>query len=545
MVFTINTTQLDSLKTFVLTLFAFLPELVLLNFSLFIVFYAVFVWNGSKTSFTDRALLLARLITWARWVTVSIFLIYGLFWNFCCLASSTRYFFVDQFIFDWPVFVLKLLILIALFYILAMSRTYMLAGSHQSFGYEFLIILLLACSGSLLVASAYDFLSLYVAIELQALAFYVLAAFKTDSELSTEASIKYFIVGAFASIVLLLGISFVYGAAGLTNFYQLGIFLTSAVEANYTDTSLVLGLFLIFIALALKLGLAPFHFWLPDAYQGAPLPVTAFFSLVPKISFIFIIIRLYVNGLGGYFIERVNVFNHFDFFIFNYLTKPFGFLFISLGFCSVALGSFLGLGQQNIKRLFAYSSIANSGFIVLALGLSTAYALQAACVYLLIYVLLTINFFLLVIAIKCRTEEAVFSISNLSEINSPILGLCLSLNLFSLAGIPPLIGFYSKLYVYLSLVDGQYYLLTLLVAFLTILSTFYYVRLVAIIFFIPSVRGLFYEFLLPSSSKALLARPVDLALIHGIVLLTMLNLFFFAHFDYLVLISLKFSYFIL
>jgi NADH-quinone oxidoreductase subunit N len=448
--------------------------------------------------------------------------------------------FNDQLFSDWSIFFFKILILFTFFSIIIIFRSY--CAAYKLYNFELLLILILGFVGSLTIISSSDLMILYIAIELQALAFYALAAFRTDSITSAEAAIKYFILGAFASILWLWGVSLIYGATGLTNFYHLNFFNTAAYVLEYENLTLLLGVILVVIGLLFKLGIAPFHLWLPDVYQGAPFAVTAFFSTVPKISLTFILAKFYYIGLGSVFFSKLNASNNFEFIAVNPFVNYINPMLLFCGLFSILIGSLVGIGQHNIKRLFAYSSIANAGFTILALGCGTTYGLEALLIYLIIYILLTINFFAILLAIKISRGAPLFNISHFSEINSPLLGLLLSLNLFSLAGIPPLIGFYSKFFVYLALLDSEYFVLTVAVAICTIFSAFFYVRLVSLTFFIPSVRALLIEMIATPSgiSVAYVQKKVENDLIYLLVLTTLLNIFLFFNLDYLMLLVTKF-----
>jgi NADH:ubiquinone oxidoreductase subunit 2 (subunit N) len=305
---------------------AFLPELVFLNLALIFVTIRVFApafgvtWFDGSERLAQSDLRFTRI---ARYMVAGLLFFYVSCGALCLIEDhSDRWALLsDQFMFDWPLLLIKVAILAAFYAVLAASEAYVFLPAGRKFGYEFLLISLVAVTGSLLLASSFDFLSLYLALEMQALAFYVLAGYKTNSEFSAEAAIKYFIIGAFGSILLLLGVSFIYGATGVTNFFQLGCFLAAAYSEFYSNTSLLLGLFLFLAAVLLKLGLAPLHFWLPDAYQGAPLPVTLLFSTVPKISFFFVLVRALVVP-GSCLIERWNhVTGSFDFMAVGFFSR--------------------------------------------------------------------------------------------------------------------------------------------------------------------------------------------------------------------------------
>jgi NADH-quinone oxidoreductase subunit N len=517
----------------------FLPEFILINFVLAVITVVVFFTNvDERKDGKFQVYLFWSLLFILLLILVFMFCISPVF-DKSVFIYSKFFYFNDHFYLNWPTYFFKIIAILTFSAVLVLAKSYCL--TYKFFDFEFVLIMLLAFIGSLLLISSSDFLLLYVAVELQALAFYALAAFRTNSILSAESAIKYFILGALASIFWLWGASLIYGATGLTNFFQLNKFLTASFFFNYFDSALFLGLLLFFFGILFKLGVAPFHIWLPDVYQGVPLIVTAFFSTVPKISLIFVLIKFYFYCMGSFIIEKINIFGNYEFSFQNVFSSEFGLLLILTGLLSIFLSSFIGIGQHNIKRLFAYSSIGNTGFIILSIGSGTIYGIQASLIYLMTYLLLTINLFSILVFIKSTMRVSVFHISHFSEINSPVLGLLLSLNLFSLAGIPPLIGFYSKFFVYLALLDKGYTLLTIIISILTIFSTFYYVRLVSLTFFIPSLRGVLEIISVPSKYiNAYFKADAEFALVSLILLTSLFNIFLFFHVDYLVLFSIKF-----
>jgi NADH-quinone oxidoreductase subunit N len=534
----ITTTILNFFSSTYATYIFVLPEFSLINFILVVISLAVF-WvipdDLKNGKFQNKVFFFVYLVLLISIFSLSMLVMY--------IPTDFKFFiFFDHMLVDWVSIFFKIFLLITFSSILVIVRNYCLI--YKLFDFEFIMLFIFAFLGSLIILSSLDFLTLYLSIELQALAFYALAAYKTNSVLSAESSIKYFILGAFASIFWLWGASLIYGATGLTNIYSLNYFLSASLVFNYFDSALFFGFIFFFIGLFFKLGVAPFHVWLPDVYQGAPLAVTAFFSSVPKISFLFIFFKFYYIAFGSIIIPRTNSFFQYDYFFNNILIDYFGFICLVFGFLSVFIGSIAGVGQHNIKRLFAYSSIVNIGFIILALGTGTFIGMQAAFVYLLIYIILTVNLFAVLLIVKSYTKTEVFQIAHFSEINSPLIGLILSLNLFSLAGIPPLVGFFSKFFIYFSLIDKGFYFLTILLSFLTIFSAFYYVRMISTFFFVPSLRGIIQGFLtLPSTRvDSYLTSKAEFDLIFLIVLTTISNILLFVHIDYLIDLSAKFVY---
>jgi len=447
-----------------------------------------------------------------------------LFFQMPVLRDFKILLFFDQYIIDFYSGFAKFFLLFGLICILIFLQAYLLR--YKQFFNEYLILVLFAFLGMVIMVSAYDFLILYLAIELLALSSYALAALRTDSRISIEAGLKYFITGTVASIFFLLGVALVYLSTGTTNFNALSLYFIM-VDSAAADPILFYGIFFITVGLLAKLGAAPFHMWLLDVYQGSPLVVTAFFSILPKIALIFLLIRLYYEVLGSSFIEIYVSADYFKVFILNYFffENNLSLLYMTALF-SICIGAIGGLVQINIKRLFAYSSINNLGFILLALSLGTVESLHSALFYFLVYIFLVINFFALFITVRLFNKKPIVTILDLTGIDS-LYALLLTLNLFSLAGVPPLAGFFSKLYIYFTLIEFGYTYTAILVVILSILSAFFYIRLISNLFF----RGLkleFWNLFFVNFKDLLTVAPM---LLEIITLTTFFNVFFFFFVD--------------
>jgi len=318
--------------------------------------------------------------------------------------------------------------------------------------------------------SSYDFISMYLTIEMQSLCFYVLACSKRNSEFSTEAGLKYFILGAFSSGILLFGASLIYGFSGITNFEE----LTKLSYSEHMGTGVLIGMLFIAVGFLFKLTAAPFHMWAPDVYEGAPTAVTAFFAVAPKIALFALFSRLFLY------------------------TGPFGSLgtiFFAwekiLVFCCIAsmlVGAFSALSQQKIKRLLAYSSIGHVGYMIIGLICASREGIESMLVYLIIYIIMTLNVFAIVLSLRSRASgesSQVRYISDLSMLSRthPVLAITLTLTLFSMAGVPPLAGFCGKFYVFFSALSSSMYLLAFVGIFTSVISCFYYIRLIKIMYF--------------------------------------------------------------
>jgi NADH-quinone oxidoreductase subunit N len=329
------------------------------------------------------------------------------------------------------------------------------------FSLEYFILKLLALLSMFFLLSANDLVVIYMALELQGLCFYILAAYDVNSVRSTEAGLKYFLVGSFASIIYLIGVSILYIITGTTNFDLLATLLYS----NSTPI-LNLGIIAILVGIFFKLAVAPFHLWIADVYDGSPTSVTAFFAVLPKIVLLGILIRiiskfgisfLYVGGLS---------------------------FFVWLSLISLFVGVLGALYQTSIKRLIAYSAVAHISFILLSLSTGSLFGIEMSVVYIIVYAVLGVGFFSIMLFLNNAINgEELKNLSDLSGLyrSAPVLGCFFLVNLFSLAGVPPLAGFYGKAFVLLSSIEVGYYYTSFIFVILSVLSSFYYLRLVKIV----------------------------------------------------------------
>ena len=513
-----------------------LPEFLLANGILFFLCYGIFSFKPASNS-------MYKFVN-----SVLIFVIVLLVFTGSMLSKlstdlrihqvNNLLFFWDQFTVDYLALVFKFLLLLIFICLLVILRTYLV--QQRIYVFEYVFLLLTSILGSFIIISANDFLLLYLAIELQALSFYVLAAFNTKSKFSAEGAIKYFVIGSLASAFYLFGVALIYGVIGTTNFYDLHICIANVLISK----PLTIGFIFLLVSLFIKIGAAPFHMWVPDVYQGSPLPVTAFFATIPKIVLVSVFLRLvyYVSSptikdrevINPFLSEEYNLSDGTHYVFDGFYTVLASNLFWGVGLLSVLIGVVGGLGQTQLKRLFAYSSIGNIGFIFLALSTNSIDSIHAALVYLIIYILLALNFFLVLIALRYETRMPIVYISDLSMLKPSILHIFLALNLFSLAGIPPLAGFYSKFYVYYLLMVNSNYITTFVVIILTIGSTFYYIRLISALFFNAGSLSSFFTNV--HSIKNYFEAPVikvrlqrDLIFLIGLT--SYLNLFAIFHFN--------------
>tara|TARA_B100000959_G_scaffold46963_1_gene47961 strand:- start:964 stop:2040 length:1077 start_codon:yes stop_codon:yes gene_type:complete len=311
----------------------------------------------------------------------------------------------------------------------------------------------------ILMISSYDLIIFYLGLELQSLSLYILASFNRENEKSTEAGLKYFVLSALATGLLLYGSSLIYGFTGSTNFE----IISKNLDPN--DIGAVFGIVFIIIGLAFKVSAVPFHMWTPDVYEGAPTSVTSFFALIPKIAAITVFIRFM-------YVPFLNVIDQWQIII----------VFISIA--SMILGGTAAIGQKNIKRLMAYSSIGHMGYALAGLAPGTNSGIQSTIIYLIIYLVMNLGAFGCIFMMRRENTfyENIDDLSGLSK-NHPLLALSFLVILFSLAGIPPLAGFFAKFYIFMSVIESQMYALAIIGLVTTVISAFYYLRIIKIIYF--------------------------------------------------------------
>lgn len=364
----------------------------------------------------------------------------------------------DMFVQDNFTFFMKLLVLSGLIVSVALSVQYLQETSILKFEYPLLV--LFAGIGMMLMISANDMISLYMGLELQSLSLYVLAAIKRDYLKPAEAGMKYFILGAISSGMLLFGISLIYGFTGSTNFDVIGMTL-----ANELSLGAVVGFIFIMVGLAFKISAVPFHMWTPDVYEGAPTSVTAFFAIVPKVAAFALLIRLLFVPFAA-------------------LSEQWFQIMWFLAFLSMAVGAFAGLRQDNIKRLIAYSSIGNIGYALIGLVAGGEMGVSAVLVYLTLYMVMTAGVFGIVLCMR-RDGHGVYNISDLAGLSrsAPWLAYPLALLMFSMSGIPPLAGFFSKFIIFQAAIESGLYILAVFGVLTSVVAAYYYLRIIKVMFF--------------------------------------------------------------
>ncbi len=331
--------------------------------------------------------------------------------------------------------------------------------------FEYPVLLLLATVGMMIMVSASNLMTLYLGLELQSLSLYVLAAFARDDLRSSEAGLKYFVLGGLASGLLLYGISLVYGFSGTMDFGRLATLLTNPAAAS---PGLIVGVVFVLVGLAFKVSAVPFHMWTPDVYEGAPTSVTVFFATAPKVAAMALLLRVMCSPFG-------------------HLLAAWQSLIVIVAIASMVLGAFAAIGQTNIKRLMAYSSIGHMGYALAGLAVGTPEGVRGVLVYMTIYVIMTAGTFACIIAMR-RQGRAVEQIADLSGLASNDAGLAmlLAVFMFSLAGIPLLAGFFAKLYVFLAAVQGGLWTLAVVGVLSSVVGAFYYIRIIKVMYFDPA-----------------------------------------------------------
>ena len=418
-----------------------LPEIFISLSIMFLLIFGVFKKNSSKIVYNLS----------------SISLIIGLGLLLVFSETYDYYLFLDSYKIDNLSFFMKLLTILSGIFVLLISYNYI--EKIKIIKIEYPILILSAILGMLVMISSNDLMVFYMGLELQSLPLYVLAAINTNNVKSSEAGLKYFVLSALSSGLLLYGCSLIYGFSGSTNFDVISSNIGSDEFGN------IFGIIFILVGLSFKISAVPFHMWAPDVYEGSPTTITLFFSVVPKIAALTVFIRFL-------YVPFIDLFDQWQSII----------VFISIA--SMLLGSFAAIGQTNIKRLIAYSSIGHIGYTLAGLAVGTNLGIQSSIVYITIYLIMNLGFFSCLLMLK-RNDVYYESINDLSGLskNHPIISLCFLIQLFSLAGIPPLAGFFAKFYIFIAVIEQSMYFLAIVGLLATVVSAFYYLRIIKIIYF--------------------------------------------------------------
>ena len=388
-----------------------------------------------------------------------VFLIFTLALIFNYPPQSNVNLFNDSYKIDYFSSFIKILTMCSGIFVLITSSRYL--KIFKIFKIEYSILILCSILGMMVMISANDLIVFYIGLELQSLALYVLASFNRDQVKSSEAGLKYFVLSALSSGLLLYGCSLIYGFTGSTNF------ITISENINSTQFGLTFGIVFILVGLAFKISAVPFHMWAPDVYEGSPTSVTLFFAVVPKIAALTVFIRfLYVPFIN--------------------MIDQWQIIIVFLSIASMIFGAVAAIGQKNLKRLVAYSSIGHMGFALAGLSSGTNEGIQSSIIYISIYLIMNLGLFSCLFTMKRNDKyyENIDDLSGLSK-NHPLISLSLLIILFSLAGIPPMAGFFAKFYVFTAVVKESMYFLAITGLLSTVISAFYYLRIIKIIYFDP------------------------------------------------------------
>ena len=383
---------------------------------------------------------------------------------------------------------LKVLALIGSAAAIAMSLDYARHTRQQRFEYS--VLVLLSTLGMLMLISAADLIALYLGLELMSLPLYVVAASHRTSLRSTEAGLKYFVLGALSSGMLLYGASLVYGFTGTVTFSGI------AQAAAHGGVGLIFGLVFLFAGFCFKVSAVPFHMWTPDVYEGAPTPVTAFFAAAPKVAGIAMFVRATVVAFPG-------------------ITTEWQQIVVFVSIASMLLGAFAAIGQRNIKRLMAYSSIGHMGYALIGLAAGTALGVQGVLLYMAIYITMTLGVFAVILAMRRSTGmvESIDQLAGLSRTH-PTMAFLLAMLLFSMAGVPPLAGFFAKFYVFLAAIKAGLFTLAVIGVLASVVGAYYYLAIIKLMYFDEPVEGFY-------------AMPIELKVVLGIC--GLFNILFFLY----------------
>jgi NADH-quinone oxidoreductase subunit N len=421
-----------------------LPEIVLACAAMLLLLVGVFRGEGST-----------RLVSW-----LSVLVLIGILLLAARLGVDRRIGFYGMFITDAFAVFMKALVLIGSAVAIIMAMRF--NEDHHIARFEFPVLVLLATTGMMVMVSANDLITLYLGLELQSLALYVVAAFDRDSVRSSESGLKYFVLSALSSGMLLYGASMIYGFAGTTSFAAL-----AQVQggASAPSTGLVIGVVFVTVGLAFKVSAVPFHMWVPDVYEGAPTPVTAFFAVAPKMAAIALFMRFLIEPFGA-------------------LLAQWQQVIVFLSVASMILGSVAAIAQTSIKRLMAYSSIGHIGYALIGLAAATPSGIRGVLVYMAIYLFMNVGTFAVILCMRQKGKmlEGLNDLAGLSR-TQPGLALALAIFMFAMAGIPPTAGFFSKLYIFLAAIDAHLIGLAIIGVVTSVVGAFYYLRVVKIMYF--------------------------------------------------------------
>jgi len=430
-----------------------MPELFLAVIIMVLLMFGVF----QKADGPEGEVKTARLTSWLTVICLGLAMMMVL-----NVSGGRVLIFGDMFVSDAFAIFCKILVLIGAAATLIIAQGFL--ARHEMARFEYPVLIIFAVLGMMMMLSANDLISLYVGLEMQSLSLYVLATFRRDDGRSTEAGLKYFVLGALASGMLLYGSSLIYGFAGTTNFDQLADLFKQAGEHG-PNIGVIFGIVFILAGLAFKVSAVPFHMWTPDVYEGAPTPVTAFFAIAPKIAALGLFIRVMVGPFGE-------------------LVGQWQQIVIFVSIASMLLGAFAAINQKNIKRLMAYSSIGHVGYALIGIAVGNEAGVHGVLVYLSIYLIMNVGAFACILCMR-RGDRMVENISDLAGLGKshPLLAAAIAVFMFSLAGIPPLAGFAGKLVIFMAAVDAHLYGLAVIGVLASVVGAFYYLRIIRVVYF--------------------------------------------------------------
>ena len=419
------------------------PEILISLFIMFFLIIGVFKKNSSTLVYNLS--------------TLALIILLALIYNFNSVPET--YLFNDSYVIDKMSSFMKFLLMGSGIFVMLISSKYIQTIKINKIEYP--ILILSSILGMMVMISSNDLIVFYMGLELQSLALYVLASFNRDNLLSTESGLKYFLLSALSSGLLLYGCSLIYGFSETTNFNQ--IFYNS----NNDQYGLTFGIVFILVGLAFKISAVPFHMWAPDVYEGSPTSVTIFFAILPKIAALTVFIRFLYVPFGN-------------------MIEQWQIILVFISIASMVFGAVAAIGQKNLKRLVAYSSISHMGYALAGLSTGTNQGIQSSITYISIYLVMNLAFFSCLFMLK-RNEKYYEKIEDLSGLskNHPLLSFSLMIILFSLAGIPPLAGFFAKFYIFMSVIEQSMYYLAVVGLLSTVIAAFYYLRIIKIIYFDP------------------------------------------------------------
>ncbi|MCH9765392.1 MAG: NADH-quinone oxidoreductase subunit NuoN [Alphaproteobacteria bacterium] len=396
------------------------------------------------------------------WLAIALLALAGTF--LVLQPASSSFLFQDAFISDRFSQFMKLLVLFGTAIALLLSLDYF--ARLRMMWFEIPVLMLLSVVGMMVMISANDLITLYVGLELQSLALYVLAAVRRNDLRSSEAGLKYFVLGALSSGMLLYGMSLIYGFSGTTEFHKIAAAASGGGAG--ANIGLIVGLVFLLVGLAFKISAVPFHMWTPDVYEGAPTPITAFFAAAPKVAAMAVLVRVLISAFPGNISDWQQI-------------------IVFLSIMSMGIGAFAAIGQTNIKRLMAYSSIGHIGFALVGLASGSNAGIEAVLIYMAIYMVMTLGAFACILAMRSKDGmiESIDQLAGLSETNLS-MAFIFAMLLFSMAGIPPLAGFFAKFYVFAAAVKAGLYPLAVIGVVASVIAAFYYLRLIKVMFFDPA-----------------------------------------------------------